>query len=135
MKVLLSIKPEFADKIFSGTKKYEFRRSIFKKKEVKTIVVYASSPVQKIIGEFEIETIIKEELNRLWELTKDLSGISEDYFFEYFRNKEAGFAIKIKRTKKYNTPLSIKEDFNATPPQSFMYLTKEPSKPSRLQRL
>jgi predicted transcriptional regulator len=131
MKVLLSIKPEFADKIFSGTKKYEFRRSIFKKKEVKTIVVYASSPVQKIIGEFEIETIIKEELNRLWELTKDLSGISEDYFFEYFRNKENGFAIKIKKTKRYNTPLSIKEDFNATPPQSFMYLTKEPGKPSR----
>jgi len=131
MKVLLSIKPEFADKIFGGTKKYEFRRSIFKKKEVKTIVVYASSPVQKIIGEFEIETIIKEELNRLWELTKDLSGISEDYFFEYFRNKENGFAIKIKKTKRYNTPLSIKEDFNATPPQSFMYLTKEPSKPSR----
>jgi predicted transcriptional regulator len=131
MKVLLSIKPEFADKIFSGTKKYEFRRSIFKKKEVKTIVVYASSPVQKIIGEFEIETIIKEELNRLWELTKDLSGISEDYFFEYFRNKENGFAIKIKNPKRYNTPLLIREDFNATPPQSFMYLTKEPSKPSR----
>ena len=128
MKVLLSIKPEFADKIFNGTKKYEFRRSIFKNKEVKTIVVYASSPVQKIIGEFEIETIIKEELNRLWNLTKDFSGISEDYFFEYFNNKNAGFAIKIKRTKKYKKPLSIKEDFNATPPQSFMYLTKEPSR-------
>ena len=53
MKVLLSIKPEFADKIFNGTKKYEYRRSIFKKKEVKTVVVYASSPIQKIIGEFE----------------------------------------------------------------------------------
>lgn len=126
MKVLLSIKPEFADKIFSGTKKYEFRRSIFKKKEVKTVVVYASSPVQKIIGEFEIETIIKEEINRLWNLTKDFSGISEDYFFEYFSNKDNGFAIKIKRTKKYKRPLSIKEDFNATPPQSFMYLTKVP---------
>lgn len=126
MKVLLSIKPEFADKIFNGTKKYEFRRSIFKKKEVKTVVVYASSPVQKIIGEFEIEIIIKEEINRLWNLTKDFSGISEDYFFEYFSNKDNGFAIKIKRTKKYKRPLSIKEDFNATPPQSFMYLTKEP---------
>ena len=128
MKVLLSIKPEFADKIFNGTKKYEFRRSIFKKKEVKTVVVYASSPVQKIIGEFEIETIIKEKVNRLWNLTKEFSGISEEYFFEYFINKEDGFAIKIKRTKKYERPLSIKEDFNATPPQSFMYLTKEPSR-------
>jgi predicted transcriptional regulator len=30
MKVLLSIKPQFAEMIFSGTKKYEFRRSVFK---------------------------------------------------------------------------------------------------------
>lgn len=32
MKVLLSIKPEFANKIFEGTKRFEFRKSIFKKK-------------------------------------------------------------------------------------------------------
>ena len=30
MKVVLSIKPEFANKIFDGTKKFEFRKSIFK---------------------------------------------------------------------------------------------------------
>ena len=128
MKVLLSIKPEFADKIFNGTKKYEFRRSIFKKKDLKDNIDYASSPVQKIIGEFEIETIIEEELDKLWELTKDLSGISKDYFFEYFKNKKNGFAIKIKNAKKYNTPLSIKEKFNITPPQSFMYLTEDLSR-------
>ena len=46
MKVLLSIKPEFANKIFEGTKRFEFRKSIFKK-EVKTVVVYASSPLQQ----------------------------------------------------------------------------------------
>ena len=34
MKVLLSIKPEFAEKIFDGTKLYEFRRSIFKNKNI-----------------------------------------------------------------------------------------------------
>ena len=128
MKVLLSIKPEFANKIFNGTKKYEFRRSIFKKKGVKTVVVYASSPIQKIIGEFEIETIIKEEINKLWNLTKDFAGISEDYFFEYFSNKNDGFAIKIKKPKKYEKPLSIKEDFGAAPPQSFMYLNKKLSR-------
>jgi predicted transcriptional regulator len=32
MKVILSIKPEYAFKIFDGTKKFEFRRVIFKKK-------------------------------------------------------------------------------------------------------
>jgi predicted transcriptional regulator len=124
MKVLLSIKPEFAEKIFNGTKKYEFRRSVFKNQDVKTVVVYASSPVQRVIGEFEIETILNHGLEELWQLTKDYSGISENFFFEYFINKEKGFAIKIKKAKRYNKTLSLKDDFNATPPQSFMYLEK-----------
>lgn len=124
MKVLLSIKPEFAEKIFDGTKLYEFRRSIFKNRNIRTIVVYASSPVQRVIGEFEIDTILNYELQKLWDDTKDYSGISENFFFEYFSNKEKGFAIKIKKTKLYKKSLSLKDDFNATPPQSFMYLDK-----------
>lgn len=122
MKVLLSIKPEFAEKIFEGTKKFEFRRSVFKNKNVKTVVVYASSPVQRVIGEFEIDTILKDDLQQLWNTTKDFSGISENFFFDYFQNKEKGYAIKIKKTKKYKKALCLKENFNATPPQSFMYL-------------
>lgn len=69
MKVLLSIKPEFADKIFEGTKRFEFRRAIFKNTNVKKVVVYASSPVQKVIGEFEIDFIFKNRLEELWSET------------------------------------------------------------------
>ena len=122
MKVLMSIKPEFAEMIFAGTKKYEFRRSIFKDPNIKTVVVYASSPVQKVIGEFEIETIINAGLEELWEQTNDHAGINEDFFFKYFSNKKNGFAIQIKEVKKYRKPLCLRRDFNATPPQSFMYL-------------
>src|SRR6266542_4893666 len=120
MKVLLSIKPEFANKIFEGTKKFEFRRSIFKNPNIKTIVVYASAPVQKVIGEFEIDKIISNNLSDLWDLTKKYSGISEDYFFEYFADKETGFAIKIKKAKKYKISKCIRADFNLYPPQSFL---------------
>ncbi|MBN1227600.1 MAG: ASCH domain-containing protein [Deltaproteobacteria bacterium] len=122
MKILLSIKPEFAEMIFAGTKKYEFRRSIFKDPSVKTVVVYVSSPVQKVIGEFEIETIINAGLEELWEQTKKHAGINEEFFFKYFSNKKSGFAIQIKEVKKYREPLCLRKDFNATPPQSFMYL-------------
>lgn len=125
MRVLLSIKPEYAEKIFDGTKKYEFRRILFKDPTVKTIVVYASSPVQKVIGEFEIETILNFKLDKLWKKTKDYSGITEKFFFEYFGNKDKGFAIKVKKTKRYKEALCIKKDFHASPPQSFMYLHNE----------
>lgn len=122
MKVLLSIKPEFAYKIFSGEKKYEFRKVIFKKPKVSIVVVYASSPVQKVIGEFEIDDIFSSNPNEIWEMTKMYSGISKDFFYEYFAEREIAHAIKIKNTLKYNKPLRIREDFNVMPPQSYVYL-------------
>lgn len=122
MKVLLSIKPEYAFKIFDGTKKFEFRRVIFKKPNIKTVVVYASSPVQKVIGEFEIDDIFSFNPDEIWKMTKKFSGISEDFFYEYFANREIAHAIKIKNIKIYSEPLSIKDDFNLVPPQSYVYL-------------
>ncbi|GAA4444838.1 ASCH domain-containing protein [Pontibacter saemangeumensis] len=123
MRVLLSIKPEFAFKIFDGSKKFEFRKVIFKKPDIKSIVVYASSPVKKVIGEFEIDCILNADLNTLWKETQEFSGITEDYFLKYFNQREEGYAIKVKTFKKYKKPLCIKEDFQSFPPQSFIYLT------------
>ncbi|MBL7706345.1 MAG: hypothetical protein JNM21_12440 [Taibaiella sp.] len=121
MKVVLSIKPEFAFKIFDGTKKFEFRKAIFKNENIKSILVYASSPVQQVIGEFEIDEILNYDLPTLWNLTQEFSGISEEFYYDYFANKEHGFAIKIKKTRKYKKPKCLKEDFNLLPPQSFAY--------------
>lgn len=121
MKLVLSIKPEYANKIFDGSKRYEFRRAIFKNKSIKSVIVYASSPVQKVIGEFEIEEVINCDLDTLWNLTSEYSGISEARYYDYFLNKKEGFAIKIKKVKKYSKPKSLKTDFNLSPPQSFAY--------------
>jgi len=60
MNVILSIKPEYAFKIFNGTKLFEFRKAIFKNPAVKKVIVYASSPVQRVIGEFEIDETLKK---------------------------------------------------------------------------
>lgn len=122
MKVLLSIKPQHAEKIFEGTKNFEFRRAIFKNKNIKTVVVYASSPVQKVIGEFEIEEIIKDELKSLWLQTMDKAGIAESFFYEYFVGKKEGYAIKIKNVVKFPIAKCLKKEFNVNPPQSFLYL-------------
>ncbi len=122
MKLILSIKPAFAEKIFEGTKKYEFRRAIFKNQQIEKVLVYASSPVKKIIGEFEIDKIISLDLLSLWNTTSQHSGITKDYFDEYFANKERGFAIKIKNIKRYITTQCIRADYHLVPPQSFLYL-------------
>ena len=122
MRVLLSIKPEYAFKIFDGTKRFEFRKVIFKNPNIKTVVVYASSPVQQVIGEFEIDDIFSFNPDAIWKMTKEYSGISKSFFYEYFADRDIAHAIKIKKTKRYSKPLCIREDFKVVPPQSYVYL-------------
>jgi predicted transcriptional regulator len=123
MKVLMSIKPEFASKIFDGSKRYEFRRMIFKNPSIRKVVVYASSPVQMVIGEFEIDQILAHHPTKLWTRTRSGAGISKDHFMDYFGNKDTGYAIQIKSTKLYRKPKCLKADYNMKPPQSYQYLT------------
>ena len=121
MKVLLSIKPEFAEKIFNGTKKYEFRKSLFKNKSVDKVIVYASYPLQHIIGEFKIECILSDEIDKIWEQTREFSGISEDFYRNYFANKDTAYAIKIGQVKRYKRKKQL-SDYNLNvAPQSFVY--------------
>lgn len=56
------------------------------------VVVYASSPVQKVIGEFEIESILEHPPEELWNRTREGAGISKDYFMAYFGTKDVGYA-------------------------------------------
>lgn len=122
MKVLMSIKPEFANLIFKGEKGFEYRKAIFKNPDIKTIIVYASSPVQKVIGEFDIEDILSFDLDTLWNKTQNRAGISKDYFQSYFSAKEMGYAIKIGKKRLYRKPKCLSSDFGIIPPQSFAYV-------------
>lgn len=120
--VLLSIKPEFAEKIFDGTKKFEFRKSIFKNEDVQKVVVYASSPVQKVIGEFSIEDILNDDVETLWKKTSRYSGITHDFYLSYFANKEKAYAIQIGKTIRYHQCRTL-SDYNLSfAPQSFAYI-------------
>lgn len=123
MKVLLSIKPEFVDKILDGSKKFEFRKGIFKNDKVKSVVIYSTMPVGKVVGEFDIEAIIEDSPNRVWDITKEYSGITKDFFDVYFNKKEKAFAIKIANVRKYDQPMPLNSlGENITAPQSYRYL-------------
>ena len=119
MKVLLSIKPKFVESIIKGNKKYEYRKAIFKK-NVDTVVIYKTTPCCKIIGEFEIDGILYDTPENIWQITQEFAGITQDYFDKYFYNRKIAYAIKIGNIKQYELePKDIIKQFKA--PQSFMY--------------
>lgn len=80
MKILLSIKPKYVEKIVSGEKKYEFRKTIFKREQVDTIVVYSSGKVGKLIGEIKFKTILSDTPLNIWNKTKEEAGLSKEDF-------------------------------------------------------
>lgn len=120
--VLLSIKPEFAYKIFDGTKKYEFRKQIFKDSSIKKVIVYSSSPEQKVIGEFKIDTILRDTPSAIWLQTRDYSGISQAFYDEYFRGRQNAYAIKVASTRIYEQKKDLSDFDRMFPPQSFAYV-------------
>jgi predicted transcriptional regulator len=117
----LSIKPIFAEAILQGVKRYEFRRSIFTR-PVDVVLVYASTPVQRVLAEFDVRSIITESVETLWELTKSSAGIDEELFYRYFAGRNYGHAIEIGEVRPYKIPFCPIEYLGIHPPQSFAYV-------------
>jgi len=123
MNVLISIKPKYVEKIISKEKTYEFRRTIFKK-EVEKIVIYSTSPEKKIVGYFKSNKIIKNSPKNLWDDFSKRSGINKEDFFDYFKNKEEGFALKIDELEIFSKPIDTNKLREFSAPQSFKYITE-----------
>lgn len=125
MQVILSIKPEYAARILDGTKKFEFRKAGFSI-EVTSALIYATKPIGKVVGEFDIETIYVDAPGRIWDRTKKFAGVKKAFFDEYFKGRNHAVAIAVGNVRKYEVPLAI-TTFGAklTAPQSFCYLRSE----------
>jgi predicted transcriptional regulator len=120
-KILLSIKPEYVERIFNNTKRYEYRR-ILAKNDVDLIIIYSSHPVKKIVGEFKVKTIIIKPPAALWKMTSHSAGISKNKFYEYFSGKSMAYAYEIKSVKKYKKHKNLNDFGIFSPPQSFVYV-------------
>jgi predicted transcriptional regulator len=126
--VLLSVKPEYAQAILDGTKTFEFRRTIFRREHVTRVVLYASHPVSKVVGEFTIAGVLTMSPSRLWKATVGRGGVKRAFFDEYFAGKDEGHALEVASVLEYPQPLDLREHFGlARPPQSFCYLRAESS--------
>lgn len=126
MRVLFSIKPEYAEKILNGTKRFEYRKAVPRNESVHTVVIYATMPVGKVVGEFEVGGVLRDKPSVLWHRTKDASGITRAFFDSYFSGRAEASAIAVKKPKRYPRPLSLEAvSGSVTPPQSFQYLAED----------
>lgn len=126
MNILLSIKPEYTQKIFSGEKKYEFR----KQRPVSTIdrvFIYECAPSKNIVGWFTVKKIISGSPKDIWDRCKNSGGIERKEYFAYCNGKNIIYALEIDSIFQFGSPINpfeISSDFRA--PQNFSYLDRSP---------
>lgn len=122
MKVLLSIKPEYSKKIFSGEKKFEFRKRR-PKSVIDVVFVYESRPTKNIVGGFSVKRIHSGSPEEIWEKCKDTGGIERKKYLDYCNGTDRIHAFEIDKTFKFENPMDPYEMIlGFKPPQNFFYI-------------
>ena len=119
--LLLSINPQYVEQIISGKKYYEFRK--FRcREDVNRILIYETSPAQRIIGEAGITEVIHDSVSNVWQKTKDGAGVSYDLYMQYYTGKSEAIAYKLDNLIIYKAPMTLTDIGVSSAPQSYIYV-------------
>mgnify|MGYP005608728633 CR=1 FL=1 len=119
--IILSIHPTHIDKILLGEKRYEYRKRI--PQDINYLIVYATSPIKKVVAIIEVDMVIKDIPQNIWNVTQNESGVSYEFFMNYFNNVSIGCAIKFRKIYKLPTPIDITViDGVKSAPQAYQYV-------------
>lgn len=125
--VLLSILPEYVEKIFAQTKTVELRRRF--PSDVDEVLIYAASPVKAIVGKLIVRQILEHHPRTLWPKVKGMAGVDYKIFEAYYSGASQGYAIFIEESVRFRKtiPLSIlrKQWSGFHPPQGYHYLSEQ----------
>lgn len=103
--ILMSIKTKYANQIFNGTKKYEYRRrSIGEKNLGKKIFIYSSEKERAIVGYIVVDKIIGGTSNYVLEQTENINNKD---IINYFKDCTKCYALKISEAVKFENPISL----------------------------
>lgn len=120
-KIIISINPEHVKNIIDGIKKYEYRTKVAKK-DIESIIVYCTYPTKKVLAEVKIEKILSDTPQNLWEQTKEYSGITKDFFDDYFKDRKIAHAYQLGEITVFKEPRELIDFGCQTAPQSYAYV-------------
>lgn len=124
-KIILSIKPQYIEKIKQGAKTVEYRTWKPSCDLPFKVYIYSTKPIGLVVGEFIVKDITAEPIDVLWIKTKSIGGIVYDSFRKYFQNSSIGYAFHIEDLTIYNNAKNLYMYGMSKPPQRFRYLNEE----------
>jgi predicted transcriptional regulator len=136
--LVVSIKPEFAEKIFNGTKSIELRKSTPDVSSGDMMVIYCTDPVKAVLGICLVKEVLKLTPSQMWKKYSQKLGIDQKRYKEYYENSNVAVGIvltSICKLEKNVSLTAIKKMFPFfQPPQTFRYYQKSIVFKTYLQR-
>jgi predicted transcriptional regulator len=118
---LVSIHPRFAEAILRGEKLVEFRRR-GPSPATSHVIVYATAPVQRIVGWFQVRDVASGTPKSLWNRFGSIGGIGSAEFDRYYEACQVGTAIAVGDVIRADPPATLQAIGTTTAPQSFRYV-------------
>jgi predicted transcriptional regulator len=112
----MAMKTRFAEAIYSGHKKYEFRRNSVRISPGSTVLIYEVCPVGLITGQFLVADVIMGTPSEICDLDETAWG--RDVAKRYLAGAKRCSAIRISLPEKWGRPLVAP----APIPQSYRFL-------------
>lgn len=107
--------------IQNGVKRVEFRRNRLAR-EVSCVVIYATSPIKRIVGICEVEQVVRDTPSNLWANHGANGGISREALLKYLAQLALATAIIIRKFHPFADNLDLRAIGVKKAPQSFQYL-------------
>lgn len=119
---LLSIHPAYAERLLEGSKCVELRKTRLAR-EIDYVIIYSTSPVQKVVGYFSVAKVAIGLPKAIWSEYKHVAGIESRDFIQYYEGAKQAVAIEVEQMHKLSCPVPLSVlGAGLKPPQSFQYL-------------
>lgn len=127
--VVLSIRPQYSDRILEGKKTVELRRRFPVSAPSGTIAyIYSTTPVRAMVGHAAIRDVLKLPIEQIWTKFEDVALIERKHFDKYFEGLDFGYALCFDEVRSFSRPIplsELRERFGFEPPQSFLYAKRD----------
>ena len=127
--IVMSIRPEFVDKLFIGEKTIELRKKFNKKWEGCKVAIYSTAPISGIYGYATIDSVEVSSPDHVWDRYADDLGCNKKEYINYVGNSDSVYAIRLGNLEPLRAPVSLSQlnhllRMNINPPQSYLSLNK-----------
>ena len=119
--ILLSIRSEYAEAIYLGLKRFEFRKNRVSIQTGDTAIIYETRPTSLLTGQFSIGKVFYGTTDKLIKLEAKMTA--RQFARKYLTDVEFASALEILRPIRWENGIRLGDKFpRVRPPQSYLFV-------------